>query len=105
MPHLFSDRDDYIPGGAGGLDDGEKVMYPWVRPAITAEQFDAAPLRGWWSGDLYCRWAEPVREIAGELITLGRGFFFAVQPAEVFLARPPELEDHTERDALPRLQG
>lgn len=33
MPHLFVDLDDFVPGGAGGLDDGD-VIPP--RPAVLA---------------------------------------------------------------------
>ena len=96
MPHLL-DGDDFIPGGMGGLDDGDRVTLPWVRRSVTAADFAAAPVRGWWSDDLYLRRPRQVREVRGELIVLtARGFFMAVRPAAVYPLRPDEKKSYTD---------
>lgn len=44
MPHLFVDTDDYIPGGAGGLDDGDTTAYNSpIRPVVFAEDVPELP--------------------------------------------------------------
>lgn len=48
MPHLFCDGDDFIPGGLGGLDDGDVVHNPNARPPIPE---DAIPY-----GHAYSPW-------------------------------------------------
>ena len=99
----FVDPDGFLTGGAlSGLEDGETVVFPWVRP-LTAEEFAQGTPVGWYSADLYCRNPRLVRLIGGECITSGDGFFFAVRPSEVFLERPSEQRSYTDRDKLARL--
>lgn len=83
MPHLFVDQDDFIPGGLGGLDDGDSIP-PRTAVRATPEEIAAAPVVGYFY---------PYRDCELEVVFLHDQLVVRISPEFAHVTNPYVIED------------